>query len=267
MSDKKQSPRTTGVSYFNHFPRQCLRPYGEISQATPDNQMLDKATVINCEYLVRPKVALSELAETVSANQAHLEAELHALNMGTTIAALAEFEKLVAPFNTRSGTGVTAKHVHSLLKYSIGNDDDEVDRVFDRMEHLGHMMSIVGSHHKQLRSLVRNPRDYSRKCETLAVSHEFKVQPGIKTLKEWWVQEAAYTQQSGPSTSSYGGAARKNLLDELDDCEDQSQYQRAKKRSRQDKPDFASALDQLEETEADQEETPRKKKKKDKKQT
>lgn len=190
MSEKK-SPRSTGVSYFNHFPRQRLRPYGEINQPTPDNQMLDKASVINCEYLVRPKVALSELAETVSANQAHIEAELHALNTGKTIAALADFEKVVAPFNTRPGTGVTSHDVYSLLKYTIGNDDEEVDRVFDRMEHLGHMLYVVGSHHKQLRSLVRNPRDYSRKCETLPVSHDFKIQPGIKLLKSWWIDEAA----------------------------------------------------------------------------
>lgn len=105
------------------------------------------------------------------------------MNPNKTIQALADFEKIVAPFNTRSGSGVTANDVHSLLKYTIGSDDDEVDRVFDRMEHLGHMMYIVGSHHKQLRSLVRNPRDYSRKYETLPVSHEFRAEPGIKSLK------------------------------------------------------------------------------------
>lgn len=78
--------------------------------------MLDKASVINCEYLVRPKVALSELAETVSANKAHLESELLALNTSKTITALEDFERVVAPFNTRSGSGVTTNDVHSLLK-------------------------------------------------------------------------------------------------------------------------------------------------------
>lgn len=267
MSDKK-SPRAAGVSYFNHFPRQRLRPYGEISTPTPDYQMLDKASVINCEYLVRPKVALSELAETVSANKAHLESELLALNTSKTITALEDFKRAVAPFNTRSGSGVTTNDVHSLLKYSIGNDDDEIDRVFDRMEHLGHMLYVVGSHHKMLRSLVRNPRDYSRKCETLPVSHEFKVEPGIKSLKTWWVQEAVDSQEAGPSTASYGGAARRNLLDKLEDCEEQSEYQRAKKRARIDKP-AATALAELEDEDPIDEEllSPRKKKKKAKKHT
>lgn len=226
--------------------------------------MLDKATVINCEYLVRPKVALSELAETVSVNQPHLEAEPHGLNPNRTIQALADFEKIVAPFNTRSGSGVTANDVHSLLKYTIGSDDDEVDRVFDLMEQLGHMMYVVGSHHKQLRSRARNPRDYSRKCETLPVSHEFKAEPGIKSLKSWWVNEAADSQEAGPSTSSYGGTARRNL-DELDDCKEQSEYQKAKKRAREERPRLPYVFDELEETltqDEPQTQSPKKKKKK-----
>ena len=123
--------------------------------------MLDKASVINCKFLVRPKVALSEMAKTITANY-----RLQALNMPKTSEALNELSTIMAPFNTRMGTGVTPKEVHSLLKYTIRKDDDETDKVFDRMEHLGHMLYVVGSHHKQLKSLVRNPRDYARKCET-----------------------------------------------------------------------------------------------------
>ena len=59
MSGKKiNSPRSPGVGFFNHFPRQRLRPYGKIKEATPDD-------TINCEYLCRPSVALSELADSV----------------------------------------------------------------------------------------------------------------------------------------------------------------------------------------------------------
>lgn len=46
------SPRTVpGVSFFNHFPRQRLRPYGEIKEATPDSTMVEKVNTINCEYV------------------------------------------------------------------------------------------------------------------------------------------------------------------------------------------------------------------------
>ena len=71
MSAKKgYSPRPVpGVGFFNHFPRQRLRPYGEIKEATPDSVMVEKANTINCEYLSRPSVALSELADTISTNK------------------------------------------------------------------------------------------------------------------------------------------------------------------------------------------------------
>ena len=71
MSAKKQgySPRTVqGVNLFHHFSRQRLRPYGEIKKSTPDSVMLEKATPINCEYVIRSVVALSEMADTISSN-------------------------------------------------------------------------------------------------------------------------------------------------------------------------------------------------------
>ena len=58
-----------GINYFNHFPRQRLLPYGAIKEPTPDSSMLDKAKSIKCEYIKRPKVGLSELADTVSSNK------------------------------------------------------------------------------------------------------------------------------------------------------------------------------------------------------
>ena len=68
MSPKKQgySPRTVqGVSFFGHLPRQRLRLYGEIKEPTPDGIILEKATRLNCEYVIRPLVALSQLADTI----------------------------------------------------------------------------------------------------------------------------------------------------------------------------------------------------------
>lgn len=68
MSAKNgHSPRSAlGVGFFNPFPRQRLRPYGEIKETTPDAVMVEKANTMNCKYLSRPSVALSELADTVS---------------------------------------------------------------------------------------------------------------------------------------------------------------------------------------------------------
>ena len=105
MSAKKSgySPRSVqGVNFFHHFPRQRLRPYGEIKEPTADRQQ----------------------------------------NSG----------------------------VHRLLKYAITDD------TFDKMEHLGMLLHVMGSHQKQLCALIRNSVEYSRKCEQLPAAHDdFKV--------------------------------------------------------------------------------------------
>ena len=69
-----------------------------------------------------------------------------------------------------------------------GNDS------FDKMEHLGMLPYVIASHQKQVRSLIRNPVEYSRKCQELPAKHEFKVSPTLKALKECWAFEAVTTQ-------------------------------------------------------------------------
>lgn len=104
MSANKQgySPRTVpGVSFFYHFPRQRLRPYGEIKEATPDTTMVEKANTINCEYLSRPSVALSELADTVTSNKDMLREMLMSLDVHTVLAKVDQLDENVKMFNTR----------------------------------------------------------------------------------------------------------------------------------------------------------------------
>ena len=100
MSGKKiNSPRSPEVGFFNHFPRQRLRPYGEIKGATPDDTMVDKTNTINCEYLCRPNVALSELADTVSWNKDILQTLLLSLDTQTI---MTKVEQLDATVNITS---------------------------------------------------------------------------------------------------------------------------------------------------------------------
>ena len=77
------------------------------------------------------------------------------------------------------------------------------------MEHVGMLMYVIGSHQKQLRSLVRNPAEYSRKCEDLSVRHDFKKNGTLKSLKSWWVSETVTTQTKASVIMS---TARRNLL-------------------------------------------------------
>jgi len=163
-SKSGHSPRSApGVSFFNHFPRQRLRPYGEIKEPTADSMMVEKANTINCEYLSRPSVALSELADTVTSNRDMLRAMLTSLDVHTLLAKLDELHANVKMFNTRVDIPVKSNDVHRLLKYAIDDETDITDKAFDTMEHVGMMLYVIGSHQKQLRALVRNTANYSKK--------------------------------------------------------------------------------------------------------
>ena len=245
MSGKKiNSPRSPRVGFFNHFTRPRLRPYGEIKEATPDDTMVDKANTINCEYLCRPSVALSELADTVSSNKDILRTLLSSLDTQTIMTKVEQLDKTVNKFNTRCETLVKSSDVHNLLKYSIADPSDNTDSTFDTMEHLGMIMYVIASHQKQLRALVRNTADYSKKCQDLPAKHEFKLNTGLKSLKSWWSTESV-TQLVKPTTISQ--TYRRNLLAELGsdtDTEDDTRGKRDKegkgKKRMQKKPSVSS---------------------------
>ena len=248
MSAKKStySPRGgQGVNFFSHFPRQRLRPYGEIKEPTPDSTMLEKASRLNCEYLGRPAVALSEMADTVSSNVTTLKELLTNCDHTKIIREVEKLDVVAKMFNTRSGLGVTSSDVHRLLKYTIDNDDDESDETFDQMEHLGMLLYVVGSHQKQLRALVRNPAEYSKKCEDLPLKHDFKINGNLKSLKNWWASETVTSQSKG---SHITASHKKNLLADLGsetDSDDESAKQkkkRGKKRSQKELSPSSSSL-------------------------
>ena len=98
------------------------------------------------------------------------------------------------------------------------------------MEHVGMLMYVIGSQQKQLRSLVRNAPEYSRKCDNLSVRHEFKNNPTLKTLKNWWVSETATVKTQ---TTVLTPTARKNLLADLGSESESDQASKKKKKVQQ----------------------------------
>ena len=192
--------------------------------------MVEKASRMNCEYVIRPSVALSKMADTVTSNIQTLHENLRNLEETKIITEVEKMNEVTKMFNTHSKEPVTPSDVHNLLRYCIDDDTEgESDAVLDKMEHVGMLMYVIGSQQKQLRSLVRNAPEYSRKCDNLSVRHEFKNNPTLKTLKNWWVSETATVKTQ---TTVLTPTARKNLLADLgsdsesDDAPKQSKKQK-----------------------------------------
>lgn len=194
--------------------------------------MLEKATAINyCEYITRLSVALSEMADTISSNKNILKDILMSLDTHTILAKLDTMEETVKMFNLRSELPVTSSDVHHLLKYSTDDENDDTDTTFDTMEHVGMMLYVIGSHQKQLRALVRNTAEYSRKCQDLPAKHDFQLNPNLKSLKTWWTTETVTTETRPKAITS---AYRRNLLAELgtETDSDEDAHTRKKKKEK-----------------------------------
>jgi hypothetical protein len=58
--------KNNSVGYFNHFPFSFLKPYGPVADPPSETQILEKVKPMNCKWLLRPKIAVSEFAETLS---------------------------------------------------------------------------------------------------------------------------------------------------------------------------------------------------------
>ena len=70
MSDPKSPSKK--VTFFQHFPHYFVRPYDAQILYT-EEEFIDKLNAKNCEWMTRPKVAMSELAMAVTQNQKILE--------------------------------------------------------------------------------------------------------------------------------------------------------------------------------------------------
>jgi len=76
------------------------------------------------------------------------------------------------------------------------------------------LLYVISSHQKQLRSLIRNPVRYIKKCQGLPVlaKHEFKLNPTLTTLKSWCASETVTTESKPTAITS---SHRTNLLAHL----------------------------------------------------
>lgn len=123
---------------------------------------------------------------------------------GQIIGQVEKMNDVVKLFNTKSELPVTNSDAHRLLKYAR-----------KVMTHLTEWSMkgcfyVIGSHQKQLRTLIRNPIDCSRKCQELPAAHDFKENLNLKSLKSWRASETITVTPSERRKS--GKANRRTLL-------------------------------------------------------
>ena len=143
----QNSPRSVG--FFQQFTRPFLRPYAEIEKSPVAETVFKRVQPFTCEWLLRPKVALSELSETLAKNvDVIADKEQKAVTADAV-------RKLV------SGTKSLRKSLHVLHKGHVSSakekdvidtlkelfqEDDELDSVLEEMFHIGAAMFVTATH-------------------------------------------------------------------------------------------------------------------------
>ena len=120
MSAKKQGYSPSSVqdlNFFQHFPRQRVCPYSQVKETTATSTMLEKASLLNHENLLRRAVPLSEeVAGAIMANIPLLKEMLWAIDENMIIRqvdGMTEFNYQVRTFGVHFRHSSSAKICHN----------------------------------------------------------------------------------------------------------------------------------------------------------
>ena len=220
--NKKPSPESPkAVSYFNQFPSNFLKPYGKADDV-PDQDTLSRRTKpISCEWYLRPRVALSEFAETVTENLKLLtNKDLHLVD----IEKFASISEDVAPMlhalsrlNTKTKEVPNKEDITTVMSYMYDNTQ-MLDKNVEEMFRVGGAMFTTAIQYIVARSIMSNPTSFSEKLVLENEnSEEFKGKHDVKGLRNFLQKECLGNSTQSSSGHTSISNARRALLQELED--------------------------------------------------
>ena len=115
--DTRRKREDSGVSLFNHFRKDFIRPYG----LAHNENTFDPATLsrrlnnINIEFYLRPQIAISEFAEIIPANLQYVEENINILDKESISAFIRKTRKIepyleILDSKKRDETGMCITH-------------------------------------------------------------------------------------------------------------------------------------------------------------
>ena len=207
------SPR--GVNFFKQFARQFLRPYGQVEKSPSDITVYKRIKPFTCEWLLRPKVALSELADTILKNNEVLQnAQTTVLN--PEFLQLLNNELLGINDNLRrlihgNDQEATMQDVVETLKF-LYRENEEFDTTVDQMFEIGGALFLMATQIIVSRTLVRTPEQYAQHVEAEDGSDKtFQREKDIISMRDFIVNSVLGTAEPQPQSRP-----RKNLISQFD---------------------------------------------------
>lgn len=203
MAFKPTTPyQTNKVTYFKHFPHYFLRPY-DAQLLYNQQEFLEKLSPKNCEWLTRPKVAVSEMAEALTKNWEIIQT--------STIfddSVRSQLESIISPImqnlinldNKEKSTTPTEQDIYQVLHSSFQNTD--LDHSLSQMMQASSAMYVFLTQLRAMRGLVTNPQIFSTKLVNDAPdAQHFK---NTKTVASMQQMLTAMTVSSSTTAATMG---------------------------------------------------------------
>ena len=228
--------RSKGVGYFDHFPKNFLRPYGATTEPLEDSTIYRRLIPSCCEYLKRPKIAFSELAGTVSETIDTLETMeeplLDSKELKRLKKSLKNVNESLSKLNVKHNPVPNENEVKQTVR-SLLEPNDELDKYLRSAYMTGCNLTTLSTQLLVAKALLKNPNEYGRLVQASDNSDkDFKIHKDFKSLKSFLIKSCTRKLGVTPASSTSATTSR-TLLEMFDSSDEEDNDSRPRKRRRE----------------------------------
>lgn len=153
------------VSYFTHFPHYFIKPYGRQQRVNTNADILAKLNGKNCEWLLRPNVAISECAQTVQENMDIVQNSTIFSNevKQSLDAKLAPLNETFNHLNSNDKTTTaTPQDIFNVMSFAIDGDEN-FDNDLAEMMHSASALYVAAVQMRAMRAIMTHTETYANK--------------------------------------------------------------------------------------------------------
>lgn len=149
----QRNTTTGGVPYFKHYVGNFIKPYGEAFCSSPDVYYIDHVWPSTCEWINRPDVQISEVAQSFNDNVEAFKKRLSYLAEASDayMPLMREFSEMISDLNSKSDRKLTDKDEIRERVYDM-KDFIDVEKDFntfmDLVYKLGSICVQLGIHYR-----------------------------------------------------------------------------------------------------------------------
>ena len=216
-----QSSSSSGgkTNYNKHFPRSLPLNYGAALQDPKEESILSRLHDFNCEWLQRPNVAISEMAQTLRENIALIRQYSGTIFRPEFVEDfLGPLESLSASFSRLDNKDKSTaeppsrEDVVSVLR-AIDQDENLNDAIIEGFNAAGPLLMMC-VHLLVPQTLMRHPEEFAQKMRRTPATQPFKENPSCHKMKDFILDSITKRWRPVPRNVS--------IWDQDDDDDDQS---------------------------------------------